>query len=66
MSDRTRDRAERVIRAWHAHETARGGHVVVDYDCVPPAPDDPPVTPAPTDDELTLLRERVDVHGTLA
>jgi len=29
-------------------------------------PDDPPVTPAPTDDELTLLRERVDVHGTLS
>jgi len=29
-------------------------------------PDDAPVTPAPTDDELTLLRERVDVHGTLA
>lgn len=29
-------------------------------------PDDPTVTPAPTDDELTLLRERVDVHGTLA
>lgn len=29
-------------------------------------PDDPPRTPAPTDDELTMLRERVDVHGTLA
>ena len=27
--------------------------------------DDVPVTPAPTDDELRLLRERVDVHGTL-
>jgi glutaconate CoA-transferase subunit B len=26
---------------------------------------DPPATPAPTDDELTVLRERVDVHGTL-
>jgi glutaconate CoA-transferase subunit B len=29
-------------------------------------PGDPPVTAAPTDEELTLLRERVDVHGTLA
>jgi glutaconate CoA-transferase subunit B len=29
-------------------------------------PDDAPLTAAPTDDELTLLRERVDVHGTLA
>lgn len=27
---------------------------------------EPPVTTAPTDEELTLLRERVDVHGTLA
>jgi glutaconate CoA-transferase, subunit B len=26
---------------------------------------DPPVTPAPTDSELSVLRERVDVHGTL-
>jgi glutaconate CoA-transferase subunit B len=29
-------------------------------------PDDPPRTEPPTDDELTQLRERVDVHGTLA
>jgi glutaconate CoA-transferase subunit B len=29
-------------------------------------PDDVPQTAAPTEDELTLLRERVDVHGTLA
>jgi glutaconate CoA-transferase, subunit B len=29
-------------------------------------PDDVPQTTAPTDDELALLRERVDVHGTLA
>ncbi|CAB4859401.1 unannotated protein [freshwater metagenome] len=28
-------------------------------------PDDVPVTAAPTDDELRLLREQVDVHGTL-
>jgi glutaconate CoA-transferase, subunit B len=28
--------------------------------------DDVPVTPPPTEDELRLLRERVDVHGTLA
>jgi len=26
---------------------------------------EPPTTPAPTEDELTALRERVDVHGTL-
>ncbi len=29
-------------------------------------PDEVPVTLGPTDEELTLLRERVDVHGTLA
>lgn len=29
-------------------------------------PDEVPVTPAPTEDELRVLRERVDVHGTLA
>ncbi|MDO8212437.1 hypothetical protein [Conexibacter sp. CPCC 206217] len=29
-------------------------------------PDDVPTTPAPTAEELALLRERVDVHGTLA
>jgi glutaconate CoA-transferase subunit B len=28
-------------------------------------PGDPPVTATPTADELTVLRERVDVHGTL-
>ena len=28
-------------------------------------PDDVPVTPAPTAEELTVLREQVDVHGTL-
>jgi glutaconate CoA-transferase, subunit B len=28
-------------------------------------PDEVPVTRAPTDDELAILRERVDVHGTL-
>jgi glutaconate CoA-transferase subunit B len=29
-------------------------------------PDDVPTTPPPTADELRTLRERVDVHGTLA
>jgi glutaconate CoA-transferase subunit B len=29
-------------------------------------PDDAPVTPPPTAEELRVLRERVDVHGTLA
>jgi glutaconate CoA-transferase subunit B len=29
-------------------------------------PDDPPRTEPPSDDELAVLRERVDVHGTLA
>lgn len=29
-------------------------------------PDDTPQTPVPTEQELTMLRERVDVHGTLA
>jgi glutaconate CoA-transferase, subunit B len=28
-------------------------------------PDDAPTTPPPTDDELKLLRDRVDIHGTL-
>lgn len=29
-------------------------------------PDDTPTTPPPTEEELELLRERVDVHGTLS
>ena len=29
-------------------------------------PDQVPVTPGPTDEEMQLLRERVDVYGTLA
>jgi hypothetical protein len=48
-----RDETEQVIRAWHAHEIARGGQPVIDYDC---APTDSPVMPATS---------RLDVHARL-
>ena len=41
-----RDEAERVIRAWDAHETARGARPVIDYDCAPPPPGAPAIAPA--------------------
>jgi hypothetical protein len=52
-----RDEAEDVVRAWDAHETARGGRrPVVDFDCAPPPDGAPPVTPA---------RSRLDVLARL-
>jgi hypothetical protein len=47
-----RDDAERVVRAWHGHEVARGARPVVDYDCAPPPPGTERVAPA---------RSRLDV-----
>ncbi|MDT4989429.1 MAG: hypothetical protein QOI74_3523 [Micromonosporaceae bacterium] len=45
-----RNEVETVLRAWHAHETGRGGDGIVDYDC---HPDHEPVAAAP--DRLCVL-----------
>jgi len=37
-----RDDIEVVLRAWDAHEIARGAKAVIDYDCCPPPADPPP------------------------
>jgi hypothetical protein len=34
---RLRDTVEQVVRTWGAHEAARGGRQVIDFDCAPPA-----------------------------
>jgi ferredoxin len=34
--------------------------------CACEVPDDAPTAPPPAGDELRLLRERVDIHGTLS
>jgi hypothetical protein len=62
-----RDEAERVIRAWDAHETARGARPVVDYDCAPPPPGSPVIAPASSRlavlTRLTGLRDRAGAAG---
>jgi glutaconate CoA-transferase subunit B len=54
------------MRVASLHEGVSPGEVVAatGFDLV--IPDEVPVTPPPTEVELRLLRERVDVHGTLA
>ncbi len=34
-----RDQIEQALRAWNAHELARGAPAVIDYDCHPQGPD---------------------------
>ncbi|MBI1758273.1 MAG: hypothetical protein HYR62_03475 [Actinobacteria bacterium] len=50
---RLRDAIEDVIRSWDAHERARGGRDVIDYDC------------APTDQAVTPAASRLDVYQRL-
>jgi acyl CoA:acetate/3-ketoacid CoA transferase beta subunit len=52
------------VRSLHEGVTAEQVREATGFEVT--VPDDPPVTPAPTDDELATLRTRVDVHGTLA
>jgi hypothetical protein len=56
-----RDDVEQVIRAWDAHEIARGGQPVIDYDC---APTSEPVIAAGSRlevfDRLNALRAEAD------
>lgn len=49
-----RDDVERVIRAWDAHEIARGGQPVIDYDC------------APTSQAVTAAGSRLEVFDQLS
>jgi hypothetical protein len=59
-----RDDVEQVIRSWDAHEIARGGQPVIDYDC---APTTHPVTPAASrlevHERLTELDQDAVDHG---
>jgi glutaconate CoA-transferase, subunit B len=52
------------VRSLHAGVSPEQVREATGFDLA--VPDDPPLTPAPTVEELTLLRARVDVHGTLA
>lgn len=57
MSHTLRDQAETVLRAWNAHETARGNPGIIDYDCHPTAE---PVPAAP--DRLWVLTQLTDLY----
>ena len=46
-----RDQTEAVLRAWDAHETARGAGHVIDYDCSPP-----PAPAAPAANRLDVYQ----------
>jgi len=52
------------VRSLHPGVTADAVRDATGFEL--PVPAGVPVTPAPTEDELRVLRERVDVHGTLA
>jgi glutaconate CoA-transferase subunit B len=54
------------LRVRSLHEGVSAGDVRAATGFDLDVPDDVPVTPPPTADELRTLRERVDVHGTLA
>lgn len=57
------DAGDMRVRSLHEGVNADAVREATGFELV--IPDDVPVTPAPTDDELRLLRERVDLHGTL-
>lgn len=52
------------VRSLHAGVTPEQVREATGFDLH--VPDDAPQTEPPSEDELSLLRERVDVHGTLA
>jgi glutaconate CoA-transferase subunit B len=52
------------VRSLHEGVSAEEVQAATGFDLA--VPDDVPTTPAPTAEELATLRERVDVHGTLA
>ncbi|QEC48114.1 hypothetical protein FSW04_11405 [Baekduia soli] len=58
------DAGDMRVRSLHAGVTADQVREATGFELV--WPDEVPVTPAPTDAELEVLRGRVDVHGTLA
>jgi glutaconate CoA-transferase, subunit B len=53
-----------VVRSLHEGVSAEQVRAATGWDLA--VPDDVPATPPPTAEELSTLRERVDVHGTLA
>ncbi|MBO2459904.1 hypothetical protein [Actinomadura violacea] len=55
---RLRDETERVLRAWNAHEVARGGSPIIDFDCRPGGPE-----PEPAPDRLTVLRRLAELRA---
>jgi len=58
------DAGDMRVRSLHEGVSLSDAQAATGFELV--APDEVPVTPPPTADELALLRERVDVHGTLA
>lgn len=58
------DAGDMRVRSLHEGVTRGAVQEATGFELV--MPDDVPVTEPPTDDELALLRELVDVHGTLA
>ena len=58
------DAGDMRVRSLHEGVTVEQVREATGFELV--IPDDVPVTEMPTDDELRFLREREDVHGTLA
>jgi len=58
------DAGDMRVRSLHEGVSLEDAQAATGFDLA--APDEVPVTPPPTADELALLRERVDVHGTLS
>ena len=58
------DAGDMSVRSLHEGVTADALQAATGFPL--PAPEGTPVTPAPTEQELALLRERVDLEGTLA
>jgi glutaconate CoA-transferase subunit B len=59
------DAGDMRVRSLHAGVTPDAVREATGFELIFPD-GEVPVTPAPSDDELRLLRERVDLHGTLA
>lgn len=64
---RLRDAVEQAVRAWHAHETARGGRLVIDFDCAPAVGQvQPALSRLDICERLTTLHERAVAEGDAA